>query len=175
MSSRSPPVLRSIIASAPTERAVSVFSSSASIEQRSLLVPMLAFTFVESIRPMPAGFKFVLRWSLLAGITNLPAAISSRMRAGSTFSAAATNLTSSLIVPVLAICSCHFFASAINKKSLQLEAIGQRLSKFNTAYRFPTQAYRGNDCPDQVQRVFFSDRPIGRPPLRTKTIISSCF
>ena len=94
------------MASAPTESAVSVFSSSASIEQRSVLVPTLAFTFVESILPMPTGFKFVFMWSLLAGITNRPSAISSRTRAGSAFSAAATNLTWSEIVPVLAICNC---------------------------------------------------------------------
>ena len=87
------------MASAPAESATSIFSISASTEERTLLVPIFAFTFVVNTRPIPTGFRLVLRCSLFAGMINRPAAISSRIVSASRFSLSATNLTSFVIVP----------------------------------------------------------------------------
>ena len=55
--SRSPPVLRSMTASAPTSRAVFILSISSCTELLSLLVPILALIFVVSRRPIPTGLR----------------------------------------------------------------------------------------------------------------------
>ncbi len=108
ISSRSPPVERSITVSAPHSTARHSLASSASLHELTGEAPMLALILVLTPRPMPTGSSRAAppspaaRRILLAGITSRPAASSSRMNSAVTCSRSATRRISAVIVPARA-------------------------------------------------------------------------
>jgi len=88
MASRSPPVERSITVSAPYWMDTRSFSNSVSMSLLTVELPIFALILTCATAPMAIGCKEV--WLTLAGITNLPAAISARTRSGASPSLEAT-------------------------------------------------------------------------------------
>ena len=74
--SRSPPVERSMMVSAPHFSAHSIFSISSWMPDEMGEAPIFALIFVLEARPMHMGTRLCLRWFLFAGMTILPAATS---------------------------------------------------------------------------------------------------
>jgi len=81
MASMSPPVLRSMTASAPYLRATWSFCSSESRSTISLEVPRLTLIFMDSPSPMAAGSA---SWTGLCGAQMRPEAIPLRMNSSET-------------------------------------------------------------------------------------------
>ena len=100
MASMSPPVLRSITASAPYLMATWSFWSSASRSTMSLEVPRLTLIFTESPSPMAAGSG---SWAGLQGAQMRPEAIPLRMNSGLTFSFSAIFFIMGVISPLRAV------------------------------------------------------------------------
>jgi len=103
ISSRSPPVERSITALAPRASAVFAFSTSASMSIQSLEVPTLALIFVLMYLPIPTGRVSL---TLFFGMAISPFATQERTISGSIPSAFATASIEGAIIP--------FFASSIS-------------------------------------------------------------
>src|SRR4051812_5445603 len=94
------PVDRSITVSAPQRVAQVSFSTSSATEEVTAEVPMLALTFTRNREPITIGSDS--GWLRLTGSTARPAAISSRIRIGSTPSRIAANSISGVISPARA-------------------------------------------------------------------------
>ena len=97
MASMSPPVLRSMMASAPYRTASLALASSSSTFTLSREVPRLTFTLTRRPSPMPHG---VAPWIGLSGMTTLPEATSLRSFSGSILSFLATASISSVGPPL---------------------------------------------------------------------------
>lgn len=105
--SRSPPVERSMMVSAPHFSAHSSFSISSWIPDEMGEAPMLALIFVFDARPIAMGTSLCLRWFLFAGMTILPAATSWQIWRGVRCgSFVATIFISAVILPSRAFSSC---------------------------------------------------------------------
>jgi len=89
--SRSPPVDRSMTASAPAETAARTFSTSASGESRLWEVPTFTLTLTERASPTPMAISAGLSRRMFLGITARPAATNRASLSGSSFSRRATH------------------------------------------------------------------------------------
>ncbi len=103
MASMSPPVLRSMMVSAPASSATLAFSISMSTSQMSLEVPMFALTLIFNPSPIPSGQASLPR---LFVITILPWATPRMTYSGVRLSASATSLISSVMTPLRANSYC---------------------------------------------------------------------
>ena len=105
----SPPVERSITASAPASMAAFNFSSSLSMEHESWEEPILALTFTLVFFPIAVGLQPA--WFIFLGMTTSPDATSLISSFTSMFSDFAASLISCVTIPFFAISSCVIYIS----------------------------------------------------------------
>ena len=119
MASMSPPVLRSMTASAPYFRATWSFWSSASRSTMSLEVPRLTLILTESPSPMAAGSGSCAG---LQGAQMRPEAIPLRMNSGLTFSLSAIFFIIGVISPLRAVSIMVLIADRIRISRARLNS-----------------------------------------------------
>ena len=120
---------KSMIASAPSSKAMSTFSHSTCSSARSPEIPKFTFTFVRSPSPTPSGESDV--WWMFAGMAMRPAATPSRMNSGVRPSFSATMRIAGVISParaksicVILVCETTWLFAIIRLPSLALSTSG---------------------------------------------------
>jgi len=155
MASMSPPVLRSMTASAPYFTAIFSFSISASRSTMSLDVPRLTLIFTDSPSPMAAGSA---PWTGLWGAHMRPDAIPFLMNSGLTFSFSA-------------ICFIRGVTSPLRATSMMVLIVNRACIGWNRLLRFH-QRPGSSSMSSRVRRsTSLFSRPSSNPALEQMTYL----